>query len=642
MKLCIARRRASAPTVWLFAALLLLGAGPAAAYDWTFGDFDVTFDTRLSFGVQLRTQSPDHKNYCTTIGAINALGVPPVVPTGAGNGRGANGDCGKSAGNLNYNKWAPTSTILKGLHELDVEYKNYSALIRFHWWYDGINQNGDRARTELTTEAKWQTGAGIQLLDAYLQGNWFPADIPVSVKFGNVVLNWGESTFLQNSLNVINPIDVRKLRVPGAELREALLAVPMVWGSVSPTDNLTVEGFYQFWWQETVIDPPGTYFSTSDALGPGGQFFDISTGHNDADINPLVPFPPIPPIGLGLLGVRQDGTVGPTAVIRGPNREARDQGQYGFAARYFIPQLAGAEVGAYFIHFHSRLPIISGQYSENAAQAAAAVAGQGLPVNPVTVGRRVLNGTRAVQFYPEDINKVGLSWSTAIDAISVALQGDFSYTIDQPLQLSEIQLLAGLFDSAGITAGTAAPGVPTVAPGQFFSGAVNKDVVTVQATATYVGEPGRVIGDWLGADQFVLAAEMGYLRVVDFDEWWYLPLQGSVTPQAVFKGNTANQFSSFGSRNSMGYVIRAALPYNNLFWGVNVRPFIGWAHGIWGVTPAPLLNYAQGSMAANIGVRFVYRNALAATVGYTNFFGGGDDNPRNDRDFLSFDIRYAF
>lgn len=633
----------------LSVAILLLGSWPAAAYDWSWGDVDLSFDSTFAFGLQVRTENVDPKNYCTTIGGPNALTLDPddVVPDGAGRGPGGNGDCGKSAGNLNYEKGSLTSTIFKGIHEFDVQYDNYSALVRFHWWYDGINQNGTRARTPLSDEAKWESGAGIQLLDAYVQGNWYPADMPVSLKVGNVVLNWGESTFLQNGLNVTNPIDVRKLRVPGAELREALLAVPQVWASFAPTDWVSVEGFYQFWWEETKVDAPGTFFSTHDAVGPGGQFFDISQGHHDCDIDSGGKFPPDPNVDtLAPLGLRHDGTVGLTCIRRGHNQEADSQGQFGFALRFFVPQLAGTELGAFFLNTHSRLPIISGSFQEDfntAGQRLFGAAWNPASAMAAPAMNAVLEGTLANQYYPEDIKKVGLSWSTALDQLSMALQGEFAYTIDQPMQLSEIELLAGLLSSAGIPgAPTPSPGTGTAMPGEFYSGAVHKDMVTAQMTMTYVGEPGRIIGGWLKASQFLFVTEMGYLRVVDYDDPNYLPLQGTVTPQSIARGNTANQPSSFGTRNSMGYVIRAALPYNNLIWGVNVKPFVGWSHGFWGVTPAPMLNYAEGSMSANVGVGFDYQNAWSSTIGYTTFFGGGADNPRNDRDFFSFDIKYSF
>lgn len=629
----------------LLLVVLLIGSPRSgAAKSWSYEGMDFAFDTTLSFGVSLRTESPDPKNYCTTIGGPNALAPPPIVPAGAGT-RGVNGDCGKSAGNLNYEKWSPYSTILKGIHEFEVRRGAYSGLVRFQWWYDGINEHGDRARTPLTDLAKWRTGAGAELLDAYVQGNWYPFDMPVALKVGNQVVSWGESTFFQNGINVINPIDVSKLRVPGAELREALLAVPMAWGSLSPSQYVSLEAFYQFQWRETYLDPPGTYWSVHDAVGPGGTFFDISQGHHDCDIDPtgvLLPGPGAVPIGI-----RQDGTLGATCIERGRDLKSRDEGQYGFAARLFVPALVSSEFGVFFLNYHSRVPIVSGQFQETLLQAGQRVIGPGYtpgasPLFDLLASNAVLRGTRAQLFYPEDIKKVGVTFSTAVDEFSLAIQGEATWTFDQPLQLSEIELLRGLFGSAGIPGTPAAPGTPTALPGQFFSGAIEKDVVTAQSTFTYVGEPGEIIGGWLKASQLLVVFEMGYMRIVDYDDPAFLPLQGSVTPQSIAAGNTANQFSSFATRNSMGYVVRAALPYNNLFRGINVQPFVGWSHGIWGVSPSPLLNYVEGEKAINVGVGFDYLNQWFFTVNYANYFGGGVDNPRNDRDFLAFDIKYAF
>ncbi len=622
----------------LIATSLVAFVGPAAAVQWSWGEANFNFDSTFTFGVQLRTESPSSKNYCTTIGGPNALTTDPndIVPTGAGDGPGANGDCGKSEGNLNYEQWKPTSTILKGIHEFDASYGNYSTFVRFQWWYDGINQFGERARTPLTDQAKFQMGAGAQLLDAYIQGNWYPGDIPVSFKFGNVVLNWGESTFLQNGLNAINPIDVRRLRVPGAELRDALLPVPLAWASVSPMEWLTVEGFYQFWWHNTIIDPPGTFFSTHDALGPGGRWFDVARGWNDCDT--------ANPDTLGYYFGPTQGA-GPTAlggnffncIKRGPNDGARNHGQYGFATRFFLPGAAGTELGLFFMNVHSRLP-----YTGGTAYLTLADTGGDFG--------EIARNSFANQFYPEDVKKVGASFSTGWDKASLAFQGEFAYSIDQPLQISEIQLLAALFSATGLPV-TPAPGTPQATIGEFYEGIIKKDVVTVQATMTYVGEPGRVIGDWLKASQFLFITEFGYMRIVDFvgdpTNSRYVPLQAQVTPQEVESptnplGNSATQNSAFATQNSLGYVIRAALPYNNLFLGVNVRPFIGWSHGVWGHSPAPLLNYSQDSMSVNLGVTFEYQNQWSSSIGYTNFFGGGVNNPRNDRDFLSFDIKYAF
>ena len=93
----------------------------------------------------------------------------------------------------------------------------------------------------------------------------------MDVRLGNHVLNWGESTFIQNGINAVNPFDVSKLRVPGSELREALLAVPLVSASVEGALNLSMEGFYQLAWEKTEIDAVGSYFSSTDYVGPGAK-----------------------------------------------------------------------------------------------------------------------------------------------------------------------------------------------------------------------------------------------------------------------------------------------------------------------------------------------------------------------------------
>ncbi|MCE6982859.1 DUF1302 family protein, partial [Pseudomonas frederiksbergensis] len=45
-------------------------------------------------------------------------------------------------------------------------------------------------------------------------------------------------------------------------------------------------------------------------------------------------------------------------VRRGPDRDARDSGQFGVAFRYMYDPL-GTEFGAYFMNYHSRAPIFS-------------------------------------------------------------------------------------------------------------------------------------------------------------------------------------------------------------------------------------------------------------------------------------------
>ena len=47
-------------------------------------------------------------------------------------------------------------------------------------------------------------------------------------------------------------------------------------------------------------------------------------------------------------------------VRRGPDRDARDSGQFGLSFKYMFDPL-DTEFGAYFMNYHSRAPIFSGK-----------------------------------------------------------------------------------------------------------------------------------------------------------------------------------------------------------------------------------------------------------------------------------------
>ena len=163
------------------------------------------------------------------------------------------------------------SNTAKITSDLALTYENFGLFVRGSAFYDFENEDGDRERTELSDDALDLVGKDAKLLDAYVWGNFEIADMPGQVRVGDQVLSWGESTFIQNGINVINPFDVSALRVPGAELKEALVPVGMVSASISPTENLTFEAFYQYDWEQVKIDPPGSYWSTNDFAGDGGD-----------------------------------------------------------------------------------------------------------------------------------------------------------------------------------------------------------------------------------------------------------------------------------------------------------------------------------------------------------------------------------
>ena len=446
------------------AALLapLVAAGSAHAVQFNRGELSGSFDTTITLGALFRIQDQDPD----LIGRANV-----------GRGNSINGD----NGNLNYDKGL---VALSGrvTHELKLNYGNIGAFTRATYFYDVVNadnRSADFGRTDrfaLSDAAVERVGKDFRLLDAVVFGDFAVGEQSnVSVRLGNQVLSWGESTFIANGINAINPVDVSALRVPGSELKEAFLPVPIADVSVSFTPDLSLEAFYQFKWDQTEPEANGTFFSTSDAASPGSTHLFIGFG------NPLLADDPRtgavaahvfnPPVTNPITGTVGATSLTPlgTYVPRLKDDEPDDQGQYGLALRYFSPELGDTEFGAYYLNYHSRLPLFSSV------------------VGPLTaLATSASTFTRASGYrleYPEDIQLFGLSFNTLV-AGGISLQGEYSLKKDQPLQLDDVDLLqATLAAPAVFTARQTGAGAGSAS----FDAAVAAAVAGNPALAPFAG-----------------------------------------------------------------------------------------------------------------------------------------------------------
>lgn len=616
-----------------YALSLMVMASPAAALDYTVGDVKINFDTTLQAGVQARVQDRD----CRLIGRANG-----------GCGGSINGD----DGNLNYDKGLVSSQV-RATHELAVKYQNLGAFVRGTYFYDFTNANGDRAFRPLEENAKRLVGRGGELLDAYVYGNFDVADHPVDIRVGNQVLSWGESTFIPNGINVINPVNVAALRTPGSELRQAFLPLPIASVKLGITEDLSIEGFYQALWRKNRLEPAGTFFSTNDFATPDGFRNGAYIGYG----HPLVPDirrslrTPVTPFG-SRVPVQDEGNPG-------------DGGQYGFAARYFAKELNNTEFGAYYINYHSRMPVVSGRTGTLAsAIQSATLAAAGNFTTDIT---DYAETSRTILKYPKDIKLFGTSFNTTFGDLS--LQGEVSYRKDQPIQIDDIELLqAALAPAIAATSGgcLAAPGSATCRgtlaalntnqilrenpitaanlPGRFNSTVAGyrlHDVVQAQATAT------RIFGPALGADQWVLVGEVGFthIRNMPGSETLRYDAPGTVlSGNPRFPGTTAatTQPGGYATPFSWGYRAVARFDYNNAIGGMNLQPSVSFAHDVNGTTPNPLGTFVEGRKAVTLAVAATYLERYQAEIAYTNYFGGGDKNLINDRDFVSLVVKYSF
>ncbi len=203
----LARARKAWRILPAFAVALLL-VSPAGAISFGKGELTFTWDTTISWGAQYRLDDPD----------------PAIIGLASrGNAFSVNGD----DGNLNYDTGI-FSNVLKLTSEMDLRGKSAGAFVRFRAFYDYENEDGDRLRTPLSKEALKRVGSRADVLDAFVWKKFNLGSRPAEIRIGEQVLSWGESTFIQGGINAINPIDVSAIRVPGAELRDALLPEGLV------------------------------------------------------------------------------------------------------------------------------------------------------------------------------------------------------------------------------------------------------------------------------------------------------------------------------------------------------------------------------------------------------------------------------
>ncbi len=620
-------------------ALAAFAASDAQAIEFNRGEFSGSFDTTVTYGLSARTEDPDpdligKAQFTPTlfaqVAALQAQGrylEARALQIAAPGRFSVNGD----DGDLKYDDGDLFSNAIKLTSEFSVNWRDSGAFVRATYFYDFENEGRD----DLTEAAQEKVGSDFKLLDAFVFHNFEIGEGSTgSLRVGRQVVSWGESTFIQNGINVISPIDVSKLRVAGAELKEAFLPVDSIWASFSLTQNLSIEGVYLLEMEETEPDPSGTYFSTNDFATIGGTYAMLGFGTVPQPVNDPTLFYNVCQSGAAGFGRSDTGLpaslIGPAcgaAFPRVEDRKASDSGQYGAALRYFASELWETEFGFYYLKYHSRLPLISGF----------AVTGQA-----TSTGRVLIE-------YPEDIDLYGVSWNTTLPA-GVAFQGEISYRDGAPLQIDDVEVLfAGL---SPLNRFIAAPQnrfnsqLGNFAPGEYIQGWERHEISQYQSTFTKVFGP----GNFLAAEQLALVGEIGATKVWDLPSHDVLRYNGDGTDTGggpdITTGqlrNPVTQVNGFPTQFSWGYRLAARADYNNVFGSpVNMSPRLAFNHDVNGITPGPGGNFLEGRKSATIGVEANYLSAWSADLSYTAFFGAGNLNLIGDRDFLSFSVKYSF
>jgi len=589
-------RKALGRKKYLAMAIPFLMACQAQGIEFSTGGIEGSFDSHLSMGSSWRVEDAD----ADLLTSDNA-----------------------NDGNLNYNKGDAFSQIFKGSHDLQVSYQNFGAFVRGKYWYDSALENnqvnvGHSPTANLSTlpnnpayggaagATKYdQTGgklddaqfsehakfSGAMVLDAFIYGEFDVADMPLDVRLGKQVVSWGESTFIQGGINAINPVDVSAFRRPGAEIKEGLIPVNMAYANIGVTDNLSVEAFYQLEFQETVTPGCGTFFSNSDYVADGCSIASV------ADL----------PAAIG---------GGSAAVLRDTDgvRKAKDDGQFGIAARYL---LGDTELGFYAMNIHNRLPIVSS----------------------VTGGAGLGGGGTYFVEYPEDLQLAGISFATSLG--SVAVSGEISHKKDVPLQINaKDQIAAALSYGTTPEANGGAPaqlnaevfaltaGSGGNPAGVILDGYRSFDVTQVQVTGI------KFFDQVAGASRITLIGEAGYSFIHDFEE----DAEG-----AIKFGANADPTNDHGftTQSSYGYRARVVAAYTDVFAGIDLTPTLSWKHDLEGYAPNPGRAFSQGDQSIGLTVKADYIDTYSAAISYTQYMEG-DASKVSDRDFASITLGMQF
>ena len=617
------------------ALALASAAFTAQATEFNFGDTTVQWDNTISYGVAWRTEAPDAKNVMP--GNAAAMGFE-------GKGSSYNYD----DGTLNFKENSIYTNVVKYSTDLEINYNNYGGFFRAKAFYDTEIMDGEREFKELNDATKDAAGNGYDLLDAFVWADYDLGEMPATFRVGRQVVSWGESTFIQGGINSINPVDASAFRRPGAEVKEGLLPVNMFYTSIGVSADVSIEAFYQLEWEKTRSDPCGTFFSTVDFVADGCGPVVLGGNIDERD----------------LLAIRDAEIAGGTPLSqrnapmteRLADDEAKDDGQYGIAVRWYSEALGDTEFGAYYMNIHSRLPFINGTLTN---QDRAGVLGNG--------DDRSVNDDATYDSYrplyqiayPEDNQLVGISFATSTEG-GASISGEISYRPDAPIQWNAFEL---------ILAGNGAPysrlyqqraeevnGDAKSLYGELAKGYDEMDIW--QAQMTFI----KFYDQVFGADRLAVVAEVGATYVPDLPDlddarygrsgafgignndgvWDASP----TTNFCVDGGSAANVNTDYCTDEgyvtqlSGGIRFRAGMDYNNAFAGVNMTPNVAISYDA-GNGPEPGAQFVDQRLTTAVGVKFVYQNQTQVSVNYTQF-DGGDYNTVKDRDNIALSASYSF
>ncbi|MDN7862008.1 DUF1302 domain-containing protein [Burkholderia multivorans] len=597
-------------------SIVVLGAATSNVYgyDFTVGDGTLqgSWVTNLTAGAGIRTKNPS----CSLTGDPNAYGCGVAANTDQW-GYGDNGD-------LNYRKGQPFSTYVSATSELLLKMprEGLKFMVRGTGMYDFLA--GNTARTPLSSTASAQVVYNAQLLDLWAQKDFTIGGQNAHVRFGNQVINWGESMFAQGGINATNSLDVQKLLVPGSQLKQALLPAPMVSVAANLSHGFSTEAYYQFQWNGNRYPPVGSYWSVTNGFGRGAEPFTLNTNNLNVSGPSAGTIAGSNSGNQDTLNATKNGLVNGT--YAGPpfndiglpvswQPPSKYKPQFGVKFNY-SPRSFDANFAFYYVNYTDKSPVLSS----------------------------LANGTEQWS-YLQNRQLFGVSANFGVGPWAIGTE--LSYRPHDAVALSNCYGAGGPLDLN-------TNGVPGADCQQWidkkkFQYDINGLLALTRSEYPFL--------KWLGADSATLTWEL---------TWIYYPglsssgITRTLNGQAVNQVPAAGYFPWLNYGSGMGYPIAAGrgtassvgatIDFNwtydgTLIRGWQVTPGVTFSDGLYGYTPTFAANYSQGAKSVNVYVLFNQNPPTwQAGINFTAFFGGHQTvgQPYADRNFVGLFVTRNF
>jgi hypothetical protein len=616
-----------------------LAGHPAYAIDFDVDGWTGSADTAFLSSGTVRTEAPNLKFYGPFFG-----GTGTNVP---------------SDGDLNFKQGDLVSQPNRVSEELQLKRDETTIFVRGTAFYDTVLATGSNADFRPFDHGSINaSGHAAHLLDAFIDQKFDLFDNPSSIRIGNQVINWGESTFIQGGINSAAPVDATAAHVPGTELKEIILPIT-AFDFKTSISQFNFEGYYQFLNAHDRLDGEGSFFSINN-ISPGMNYIVEGGGSH----NPSQQF-----LNFTSLAAGPNGAAAPFGYEDqvDPSKSAKNlSNEFGFSVRTSVPELQEAEFGLYYENFASRTPFF--QYRTGTAAAALADELGDIGFGPST---SYFASSGISLTYPSNIHLIGGSFNFN-GPFELAFQGEISTRLNQPLLLSISDALVGVDVPALCQPGLPLSGVAAISTA--CQGGLTDPIV--QAMGIHAGD---FNGLFQGYKRFpvtqaqysvtklwssipdtpiqtvTLVGEAALDYVGNFPKNSALLNSPGTTgfsgfsfngvPNVATTGGTI-QSTQLASQTSYGYVLAGTADFpNSLPAGIDMVPRLTFQHDLQGTSPVGAGSFVAHTAQIAVGVDFSYLQNLTWGLTYVKNLqigGSPETNSNIDLDFVSAYIGYQF